>query len=94
MHFAVDRRAMCQPYYYRAGTVAALVQLRFVEHSMQAVFDVRPDGNGLILVEKADGVDVEEIANRTEASFEVSENLRPMLQSRCEKPPSPTRSHD
>ena len=41
-----------------------------------AVFDVTPDG--LILIEHAEGVTVEEIRQKTEASFRVSNDLKPM----------------
>lgn len=34
---------------------------------------------GLTLIEIADGVTVDEIKNKTEASFKVAEDLKPML---------------
>lgn len=40
-----------------------------------AVFDVKPDGAGLLLIEAADGVSVDEIRSKTEADFEVSADL-------------------
>ena len=41
-----------------------------------AVFDVKPDGGGLELVELADGVTLEEVAAKTEASYTVAEDLK------------------
>jgi len=40
------------------------------------VFDVKPDGTGLELIELADGVTVEEVAAKTEATWTISENLK------------------
>ena len=40
-----------------------------------AVFDVKPDGSGLILIELADGVTLDEVAQKTEAAYEVSPEL-------------------
>ena len=40
------------------------------------VFDVKPDGAGLELIELADGVTLEEVAARTEASYTVAEGLK------------------
>jgi len=40
------------------------------------VFDVKPDGAGLELIELADGVTLDEVAARTEASFTVAEGLK------------------
>jgi 3-oxoacid CoA-transferase B subunit len=42
------------------------------------VFEVKKDGTGLILIEHAEGVSVEEIRSKTEAAFEVSPNLKIM----------------
>ena len=41
-----------------------------------AVFDVKPDGAGLELVELADGVTLEEVAAKTEAGYTVSQSLK------------------
>jgi 3-oxoacid CoA-transferase subunit B len=41
-----------------------------------ATFEVRPDGSGLVLAELADGVTVDEVGAKTEASFVVSESLK------------------
>ena len=40
-----------------------------------AVFDVKPDGSGLILIELADGVTLDEVAQKTEAAYEVAPEL-------------------
>jgi 3-oxoacid CoA-transferase subunit B len=40
------------------------------------VFDVKPDGSGLVLIEFADGVSLDEVATRTEAAFTVSPTLQ------------------
>ena len=40
------------------------------------VFDVKPDGAGLELVELADGVTLDEVAAKTEAGFTVAEGLK------------------
>ncbi|OGN42367.1 MAG: succinyl-CoA--3-ketoacid-CoA transferase [Caulobacterales bacterium RIFCSPHIGHO2_01_FULL_70_19] len=40
------------------------------------VFDVKPDGAGLELVELADGVTLDEVAAKTEASYTVAEGLK------------------
>ena len=40
------------------------------------VFDVKPDGAGLELIELADDVTLEEVAARTEASYTVAEGLK------------------
>ncbi|MBX9707334.1 MAG: 3-oxoacid CoA-transferase subunit B [Caulobacteraceae bacterium] len=40
------------------------------------VFDVKPDGTGLELIELADGVTLDEVAAKTEASYTVSQNLK------------------
>ena len=40
-----------------------------------AVFDVKPDGAGLELIELADGVTLADVAARTEASYTVSQSL-------------------
>jgi 3-oxoacid CoA-transferase subunit B len=40
------------------------------------VFDVKPDGAGLELVELAPGVTLDEIRSKTEAAFTVSESLK------------------
>ena len=40
------------------------------------VFDVKPDGAGLELIELADGVTLDEVAARTEASYTVAEGLK------------------
>ena len=40
------------------------------------VFDVKPDGAGLELIELADGVTLEEVASKTEASYTVAEDLK------------------
>jgi 3-oxoacid CoA-transferase B subunit len=42
------------------------------------VFDVPPKGSALLLVERAPGVSVEEIREKTEADFSVSSDLREM----------------
>jgi len=39
------------------------------------VFDVKPDGAGLELIELAEGVTLEEVASKTEASYTVAEGL-------------------
>ncbi|MDP3403613.1 MAG: 3-oxoacid CoA-transferase subunit B [Brevundimonas sp.] len=39
------------------------------------VFDVKPDGTGLELVELAEGVTLDEVATKTEASYTVSQSL-------------------
>ena len=44
----------------------------------RAVFKVKPEGNGLLLLEISDGETVESIRECTEASFEVSEGLQTM----------------
>ena len=41
----------------------------------RAVFKVKPEGNGLLLVEVAEGETVDSIRECTEASFEVAEGL-------------------
>ena len=40
-----------------------------------AVFDVKPDGSGLELIELADGVTLDEVREKTEADFTVSEKV-------------------
>jgi 3-oxoacid CoA-transferase subunit B len=40
------------------------------------VFDVKPDGAGLELIELADGVTLEEVAAKTEATYTVAEDLK------------------
>jgi 3-oxoacid CoA-transferase subunit B len=40
------------------------------------VFDVKPDGSGLDLIELAPGVSLEEVRSKTEAAFTVSESLK------------------
>ncbi|MFN3815221.1 3-oxoacid CoA-transferase subunit B [Brevundimonas sp.] len=40
-----------------------------------AVFDVKPDGSGLELMELADGVSLDEVREKTEADFTVSEKV-------------------
>ena len=40
------------------------------------VFDVRPDGAGLELIELADGVTLEEVAGKTEATYTVAPGLK------------------
>ncbi|MFN7390400.1 3-oxoacid CoA-transferase subunit B [Brevundimonas sp.] len=40
------------------------------------VFDVKPDGTGLELIELADGVTLDEVAAKTEATYTVSQNLK------------------
>ena len=40
------------------------------------VFDVKPDGAGLELIELADGVTLEEVASKTEATYTVAEGLK------------------
>ncbi len=40
------------------------------------VFDVKPDGTGLELIELADGVTMDEVAAKTEATYTVSQNLK------------------
>jgi 3-oxoacid CoA-transferase subunit B len=42
------------------------------------VFDVRPEGAGLLLAERAPGVEVEEIRGKTGCGFEVSPDLHVM----------------
>ncbi len=42
------------------------------------MFDV-DFSNGLMLIEIADGVTVDEIKDKTEAPFHVAEDLKPML---------------
>ena len=39
------------------------------------VFDVKPDGSGLELIELADGVTLDEVAAKTEADYTVAANL-------------------
>jgi 3-oxoacid CoA-transferase subunit B len=41
-----------------------------------AVFDVKPDGAGLELIELAPGLSVEEVKAKTEAQFTVSTTLK------------------
>jgi 3-oxoacid CoA-transferase subunit B len=41
-----------------------------------AVFDVKPHGEGLVLIELAPGVSLEDVAAKTEASYGVSETLK------------------
>ena len=45
-----------------------------------AVFTVDKSGGGLTLIEYAEGVSVQEIRDKTEATFTVSEDLRIMQQ--------------
>jgi 3-oxoacid CoA-transferase subunit B len=40
------------------------------------VFDAKPDGTGLELIELADGVTLDEVAAKTEATYTVSQNLK------------------
>jgi 3-oxoacid CoA-transferase subunit B len=40
------------------------------------VFDVKPDGSELELVELAPGVSVDEVRSKTEAAFTISESLK------------------
>jgi 3-oxoacid CoA-transferase subunit B len=40
------------------------------------VFDVKPDGTGLELIERAEGVTLDEVASKTEATFTVSQTLQ------------------
>jgi 3-oxoacid CoA-transferase subunit B len=40
------------------------------------VFEVKPDGAGLELIELADGVTLEEVASKTEASYTVAAGLK------------------
>jgi len=40
------------------------------------VFDVKPDGAGLELIELADGVTLEEVASKTEATYTVAAGLK------------------
>jgi 3-oxoacid CoA-transferase subunit B len=40
------------------------------------VFDVKPDGSGLELIELAAGVSLDEVRAKTEAAFTVSESLK------------------
>ena len=40
------------------------------------VFDVKPDGAGLELIELADGVTLEEVASKTEAAYTVAAGLK------------------
>ena len=40
------------------------------------VFDVKPDGAGLELIELADGVTLDEVAAKTEATYPVAEDLK------------------
>ena len=47
-------------------------------NSAQGVFDV-DFTTGLTLIEIADGVSVDEIKAKTEAPFEVADELKPML---------------
>jgi 3-oxoacid CoA-transferase len=44
---------------------------------LQCVFDVDIT-NGLTLIELADGVTVDEVRSKTEAPFEVAENVKSM----------------
>ena len=39
-------------------------------------FDVKPDGTGLELIELADGVTLDEVAAKTEASYTVAAGLK------------------
>ena len=41
-----------------------------------AVFDVKPDGSGLELIELAEGVTLDEVAAKTEADYVISDNLK------------------
>ena len=41
-----------------------------------AVFDVKPDGTGLELIELADGVTLDEVAAKTEATYTVAAGLK------------------
>jgi 3-oxoacid CoA-transferase subunit B len=41
-----------------------------------ATFDVKPDGSGLVLIELADGVTLEEVAAKTEAAYEIAPGLK------------------
>jgi len=45
-----------------------------------AVFEVLPEREGLMLIEHAEGVSVDEIRSKTEASFVISPRLSIMLQ--------------
>jgi 3-oxoacid CoA-transferase subunit B len=40
------------------------------------VFDVKPDGAGLELIELADGVTLDEVAAKTEATYTVADSLK------------------
>jgi 3-oxoacid CoA-transferase subunit B len=40
------------------------------------VFDVKPDGTGLELIELAPGISLDEVRSKTEAAFTVSESLK------------------
>lgn len=46
----------------------------------EQVFAVLPERQGLMLMEHADGVSVDEIRKKTDAPFVLSPALRPMLQ--------------
>ena len=46
----------------------------------KAVFEVKPDGAGLLLAEVGEGETVESVRAATAADFDVSDALRPMRQ--------------
>ncbi len=45
-----------------------------------AVFDVKPDGSGLVMIEMHDGYSLDEVKAATGCDFDVADNCGPMLQ--------------
>ena len=59
-------------------TGKGVVDLIITELAVFEVRDTPTGGRGLVLIEHAEGVSVEEIRAKTEAAFTVSDDLKPM----------------